>query len=268
MSIGSPDNTARVTTERDGHVLLIGLNRPAKRNAFDVEMFEQLGAAYEELADNPDLRAGVLFGHGGHFSGGLDLHVGWPALRERGPAAMIAPGRYCPFATWGPPVPKPIVMAPSGISFTVAVELAVASDIVIAADDTRFCVREVERGVVPLGGATFRFPHVAGWGNAMRYVLTAEEFGAREAMRIGLVQEVVPPGAHVDRALTIAQRIAAHAPLAVQASLANGRLGRGESEAPAVRHLADIFDEVFGSAAAAASRETFTEGRQARLSKA
>ena len=104
-------------------------------------------------------------------------------------------------------------------------ELALAADIVIAAGDVRFRQLEIGRGIVPFGGATFRAPAQLGWSNAMRFLLTAGEFGAAEALRIGLVQEVVPAGAHVRRATELAQIIARQAPLGVQATLASARAG-------------------------------------------
>src|ERR1700747_3219585 len=107
------------------------------------------------------------------------------------PRGLRGAHRFDPFGVWGDPVPKPVVMAVSGIAFTLSIELALAADIVIAADDVRFRQLEIGRGIVPFGGATFRAPAQLGWGNAMRFLLTAEEFGAAEALRIGLVQELV-----------------------------------------------------------------------------
>ena len=118
-------------------------------------------------------------------------------MAEHGPQTVGGSHRYDPFGVWGDPVPKPVVMAVNGIAFTLSIELALAADIVIAAEDVRFRQLEIGRGIVPFGGATFRAPAQLGWGNAMRFLLTAEEFGAAEAVRIGLVQEVVPTGAHV-----------------------------------------------------------------------
>ena len=130
------------------------------------------------------------------------------------------------FGVWGEQVPKPVVMAVQGIAFTLSIELALASDIIIAADNVRFGQLEIARGIMPFGGATVRAPAQLGWGNAMRFLLTAEEFGAEEAMRIGLVQEVVPAPGQLERATEIAAMIAAQAPLGVQATLANARVAR------------------------------------------
>ena len=251
----------RITVERDGPVLLIGVNRPEKRNAFDLATIEQLAAAYEQLGGERELRAGVLFAHGDHFSAGLDLGEVGPAVAERGPNALAGPGRYDPFGVWGEQVPKPIVMAVQGIAFTLSIELALASDIVIAADDVRFCQLEIARGIMPFGGATFRAPAQLGWGNAMRFLLTAEEFGAEEAMRIGLVQQVVPAGTQLERATDIARVIAAQAPLGVQATLANARVSRAAAEHAATEHLREIVPRVLRSADAAEGVRSFLERR-------
>src|SRR3954451_22641909 len=104
---------------------------------------------------------------------------------------------------------KPLVTAVQGITFTIGIEIALAGDIVVAASDTRFCQLEPKRGLAPLGGATIRYVQRAGWGNAMYHLLRADEFGADEARRIGLVQEVVAPGEQVARALELGRQIAA-----------------------------------------------------------
>jgi len=251
----------RITVERDGHVLLMGVNRPEKRNAFDLATIEQLAAAYDRLGAEREFRAGVLFGHGDHFSAGLDLGEVGPAVAERGPHALAGPGRYDAFGVWGKEVPKPVVMAVQGIAFTLSIELALASDIVVAADDVRFRQLEIARGIMPFGGATFRAPAQLGWGNAMRFLLTADEFGAEEAIRIGLVQEIVPAGKQLERATEIARVIAAQAPLGVQATLANARVARAAAEQAAVEHLRETVPRVLRSEDAAEGVRSFLERR-------
>lgn len=252
-----------VTVERDGHLLLIGVNRAAKRNAFTLELIDQLGAAYEELADDPDLRVGVLFGHGDHFSAGLDLAQVGPAVAERGPGALTGSHRYDPFGMWAPQVPKPVVMAVQGIAFTLSIELALASDIVIAASDVRFRQLEVGRGILPFGGATLRAPMRLGWGNAMKFLLTGAEFGADEALHIGLVQEVVPVGQQRGRAVEIAHLIAAQAPLGVQGTLANARIAEAAGSQAAKEHLVGQLALVMASEDAAEGVQSFLERRDA-----
>jgi enoyl-CoA hydratase/carnithine racemase len=256
----------RVTVERDGHVLLIGVNRPAKRNAWDLATIAAVGAAYDEFAADEQARCAVVFGHGDHFSAGLDLADVLPAVAEHGPGALSGPGRHDPFGIWAPPVPKPVVLAVQGIAFTLSIELALASDIVVAAEDARFRQLEIGRGILPFGGATFRAPAQLGWGNAMRFLLTAEEFGAAEALRIGLVQEVVPPGGHLDRARAIARLIAAQAPLGVQGTLANARTAqRAQDEREATEHLRGLVPVLARSEDAKEGLQSFLERRDARF---
>lgn len=255
--------TTRVTVERDGAVLKMGINRPEKRNAFDLATIEALAAAYEQLGDDDSLRAGVLFGHGDHFSAGLDLAEVGPAVAERGPGAIAGGRKYDPFGVWAPQVPKPVVMAVSGIAFTLSIELALASDIVVAANTVRFRQLEIARGILPFGGATLRAAARLGWGNAMRFLLTAEEFGAAEALRIGLVQEVVEPGHHVERAIALAQLIAKQAPIGVQGTLANARVLETQGVAAATAHLQTLLAKVVASEDAAEGMASFIERREA-----
>lgn len=254
-----------ITVEREEHVLLIGVNRPDKRNAFNLETIEQFAAAYERLGTDDDVRVGVVFAHGDHFSAGLDLAEVGPAVAEQGPQALAGSGRYDPFGIWGEQVPKPVVMAVNGIAFTLSIELALASDIVVAADDVRFRQLEIGRGIMPFGGATVRAAAQLGWGNAMRFLLTAEEFGAVEALRIGLVQEVVPAGEHVARAMAIAELIARQAPLGVQATLANARVAARQGPEAARDHLAGLLPGILASADAAEGIVSFLERREAQF---
>lgn len=257
--------TDRITVEADGHVLLIGVNRPDKRNAFDLATIDQLAAAYELLGTDQDIRVGVVFAHGEHFSAGLDLAEVGPAVAEHGPAALSGGRAYDPFGVWGPPVPKPVVLALNGIAFTLSIELALASDIVVAADDVRFRQLEIGRGILPFGGATLRAPAQLGWGNAMRFLLTAEEFGAEEAYRIGLVQEVVAPGQHVERATELARLIARQAPLGVQGTIANARIAATDGPAAAAEHLRSLLPGILASEDAAEGVRSFVERREAEF---
>ncbi len=253
-----------VTVELDGHVLLIGVDRPAKRNAWDLATMAGVAAAYERLADDDEARVGVLFGHGEHFSAGLDLAQVSPALEEHGPVVLSGQGRFDPYGVWGAQVPKPVVMAVQGLAFTLSIELALACDVVVSADDVRFRQLEIGRGILPFGGATMRAATQLGWGNAMRWLLTAEEFGAAEALRIGLVQEVVPAGQQLQRATEIARTIAAQAPLGVQGTLANARLALRDVE-QAKEHLTGLLPGILASEDAKEGVQSFLERREARF---
>ena len=143
----------RVTVDRDGHLLLIGLNRPDKRNAADVAMLEQLALAYGELDRDGSLRVGVVYAHGDHFTGGLDLADVAPRIGPEG-LAMVPEGGVHPWGMDGTRVRKPVVLAVQGTCLTLGVELALAADITVAASDTVFAQLEVARAILPFGGAT------------------------------------------------------------------------------------------------------------------
>ena len=174
--------TTRVTTEIRDHILLIGLNRPDKLNAADEQMLHELSLAYGQLDTDPNLRVGVVFAYGDHFTAGLDLNDVGPKLAA-GKLQMVPEGGLDPWGMSTKQVSKPVVMATKGTCFTLGVELALASDVVIAASDSRFAQLEVARGIMPFGGGTIRFPEVAGHANAMRYLLTGDSFGADDALR-------------------------------------------------------------------------------------
>jgi Enoyl-CoA hydratase/carnithine racemase len=228
--------TATITLEREGHMLLMGLNRPRKRNAFTLEMLAELSRAYGLLESDDDLRVGVLFAHGEHFTGGLDLADVAPAMTS-GKSPFPDEGRN-PFridGTWT----KPLVAAAQGRVITAGIELLLAADIRIASADALFSQIEVRRGIYPFGGATVRFPQVAGWGNAMRWILTGDEFDAQEALRIGLIQEIASDRTvALERATTIARTIAEDAaPLGVRAILASAHRARDKGDAAAFDRL-------------------------------
>lgn len=250
--------------ERAGHVLLIGVNRPAKRNSWNLAVISGIGAAYELLGSDPEMRVGLVHGIGAHFSAGLDLAEVGPVVAARGPQALFG-GAFDPFGVWGPPVPKPVVVAVQGISYTLSIELALASDVVVAADDARFAQLEVARGIVPFGGASWRAPAALGWGNAMAFLLSGREFDAAEALRMGLVQQVVPAGTQLDAARHVADAIAAQAPLAVQATLANARVARERGPQAAAADMLATLPAIMSSADAAEGLASFTERRTARF---
>jgi enoyl-CoA hydratase len=226
----------RVTVDRDGHLLLIGLNRVDKRNAADLQLLQELALAYGQLERDPELRCGLVYAHGDHFTGGLDLADIGPRLNGAD-LDLVPEGGIHPWQVAGESLTKPVVIAVQGICLTLGIELILVSDIAIAAESTTFAQIEVARGILPFGGATIRFPRAVGWGNAMRWILTGDTFDAAESLRIGLVQEVVPTGTQYARALEIAKRVAAQAPLAVQAALANAKLAIRDGDAAAEAQL-------------------------------
>ena len=255
-----------LTLEKRGHILLMGLNRVAKRNAFDLDLYHSLSMAYGELERDDHLRCGVLFAHGDHFTGGIDLPQ-WTEHFAQGKFMECAPGGMDPLALdESKTVTKPIVMATQGWCLTIGLELLLASDIRVAAENTRFAQIEVKRGIYAIGGATVRMHQEMGWGNAMRYLLTGDEISAAEALRLGLVQEVVPTGAQLDRAISIAERIAAQAPLAVKATLLSARIARSQSAREAIQRLAPDMVPLLQSADAKEGVQSFIERRPAWFS--
>jgi enoyl-CoA hydratase len=219
----------KVDVDRRGEVLLIGIDRPQSQNLLDAPILLGLGKAYYQLERDDGLRVAVLYGLGGDFSVGVDL----ASL-----AAAQAAGTFPPkdefinsFGLRPPYRSKPVVVAVQGGVKYGAHELFLAADIRVAATDTKFSQGEVTRGVFPGGGATVRLPREIGWGNAMRYMLTGEEWNAEEARRLGLVQDVTQVGKQLDRAVEFAQKIAAAAPLGVRATLAFSRQPLNADEA-------------------------------------
>jgi len=149
---------------------------------------------------------------------------------------------------------------------TLAIELLLAADIRIAASDARFAQLEIRRGIYAFGGATIRLPRDAGWGNAMRWLLTGEEYDAAEAHRIGLVQEVVEPGRQVERAIELATAIATKsAPLGVKATLASAHRARLEGEPAAFARLDGDMADLFETEDGREGLLSFVERRDARF---
>lgn len=227
-----------ITIEDRGHVRLIGLNRPEKRNAFTFDMLAELARAYTDLADAPEIRCGVLFAHGAMFTAGLDLADVAPRIAAGD--SITAGARIDPWGLYAERCPKPIVVAVHGKCLTLGIELALASEIVVADETATFAQIEVARGIFPFGGATLRMAQAGGYQNAMRWLLTGDEFGVEEARHLGLVQEITPAGQALDRAVEIARRIAAQAPLGVAATLKSVRLAQQDPDAAA----STIYDDV------------------------
>jgi enoyl-CoA hydratase/carnithine racemase len=225
----------RITTERIDRILAIGIDRARKLNGFSPKMLVELAEAFTALERDETAWVGVLYAHGANFTAGLELDKVAPIMRERG--SVFPTGTIDPLSLRPPIRTKPMVCAVQGICFTLGIELMLAADIVVAADDSRFAQIEVKRGIMPAGGATIRMVERAGWGNAQRYLLTGDEFGAAEALRLGFVQEVVAAGRQKQRALEIAAAIARQAPLAVRASLASSRLAADQGPHAAIREF-------------------------------
>jgi enoyl-CoA hydratase len=255
-----------IDCEVRGAVLLIGINRPAKRNGFTPKMYRELGEAYTRLDDDPALRVGVLHALGDHFTAGLDLPTIAP-LMQRGekavPLGLVDPVNLGMDGYRRRT--KPMVVAVKGITYTLGIELMLAADIVIAADNCRFSQLEVKRGIMATGGATLRMAERAGLGNALLHLLTGDEFGSAEALRLNFVQRVVPAGTELDEALDIAHSIAAQAPLAVVATRLNALKALEHGPVVAMHEFIDTQQRLSRSEDAAEGVRSFVERRAARF---
>nr|NIO41025.1 crotonase/enoyl-CoA hydratase family protein [Burkholderiales bacterium] len=202
--MSSPENSeGRITTEVKDGICFIGIDRPAKLNGFTPQMLRGMVRAYTVYEHDTEARCAVVFAEGAHFTAGLDLPKVAPHLGSD--SLMAEEGEIDLFGLRSPFRSKPVVFAVQGICFTLGIEMMLAADIVVAASDARFSQLEVKRGLMPTGGATIRMVARAGWGNAMRYLLTGDEFDAATAFRLGFVQEVVKPGDQLSRATELAQ---------------------------------------------------------------
>lgn len=255
MSSASP-----VRYERRGAVALIELNRPDSANAIDPVTFDALAAAYHAAEYDPEVRVVVLSGAGENFSVGLDPAAFLPVLKAREYSAD-GPGRLNPFGITTR-LSKPLIAAVHGKVGAMAHELMLAADIRIAAVDTTFNQGEPSRGTTPSGGAGVRLPLEIGWANAMRWILTGESWDAAEALRLGTVQEVVPVGSELVRAIELAELISTHPPLAVRETL---RLGRRAWEGHAHSVYADLLPALYALLASDDFAERLQAMRDERL---
>lgn len=255
---------ADISIDRQGHVLLIGFNRPRKLNAMTPEMYSTIAAAYGRLDADPALRVGVLYGAGDHLTAGLQLDA-WTDIFASGGLPELDDDQIDPFGVDERRCAKPIVMAAQGYCYTVGVEMMLNTEVRVAASDTRFAMLEVKRGIYPVGGATVRLPREIGWANAQRYLLTGDEWTAQQALDWGLITEMCEPGLQLDRALALAERIARAAPLGVQAALRSTRLTYREGERRALDQLLPDLQPIMASDDVKEGVASFLERREARF---
>ncbi len=217
--MGGSDLVAR---HRDGHVLVITLQRDAKRNAVDRALADAIDAALNTLDDDDSLWAGVLTGSKTFFSAGSDLNSGGDYNTERG-------GQYGIIRRVRR---KPLIAAVEGPALGGGMEIVLACDLVVASTAARFGLPEVSIGLIPTCAGLFRAPQSLPLNLARELILTGEPIGAERAHAAGFVNVVCEPGGAVDAAVLLAQRICRNAPLSVQACLAavNGLL---DADAPA-----------------------------------
>jgi len=200
---------SRVRTEVRGHVLIVTMTRPEKRNAIDGEMTLAIDDALNRLDDDPSLWIGVITGGPDMFSAGTDMAAtSGPPTERGGVYGLVGRSRV-----------KPLIAAVEGVALGGGFEMVMACDLVVAADNARFGLPEVKRGLVATSGALFRTARVLPLNVAKQLLMTGAEISPAEAHRLGLVNEVTEPGGALDAALVLAATIATNAPIAVQQSL-------------------------------------------------
>lgn len=252
---------AKVLVSRRDHTVVITLNRPQARNAVDGEVSRLVGAAVAEADADPDVRAIVVTGAGDlAFCAGADLKA-----ISRG-ESVLEPGReHWNFAGFvNQFTSKPTIAAVNGNALGGGTELALACDLVVAVDTASFGLPEVKRGLLPGAGGVFRLIDQLPQRVAMRMLMTGEAMPAAEALRWGLINEVVPAGQHLEAALRLARAIEQNAPLAVQASkrIAYGALhGQRAGEAPRWEQTNDEFLGLLGTSDAAEGPLAFAHKR-------
>ena len=197
-----------VLVEQRDHILIITINRPAARNAIDAAVTTGIAAAMDGLDARTDLSIGILTGAGGTFSAGMDLKA---FLRGED---VTLPGRGLAGLTEAPPK-KPLIAAVEGYALAGGCELVLSCDLVIAADDAKFGLPEVTRGLVAAAGGLIRLPRRIPPQVAMEYALTGDFLTATDAHGYGLVNRVTLPGGALSGAVELAERITANAPLAI-----------------------------------------------------
>jgi len=200
-----------VLTEIADGILTIILNRPAAKNAANKALAEGVAAAIDELENNPELRVAILTGAGGTFCSGMDLKAfvtgELPVVEGRGFAGI------CEYAG-----KKPLIAAVEGYALAGGFEVAISCDLIVAAEDSKFGIPEVKRGLAAGAGGLAKLPKQIPSRIAKELALTGDFISAQRAYDLGLINQVVPSGTALEAAKALARKIAANGPLAVAAS--------------------------------------------------
>jgi enoyl-CoA hydratase len=246
----------RATVERRGQIVLIGINRPDFYNRFDPETSHALALAFTGYERDDSLRCAVLFGHGDNFSRGIDVDAHKAAI---GAPPVADAGDLVSYTGTNPKkrLTKPFIVVTHGDTWNAAHELHLAADIRVCSADVRFGQDENTHGRFPGGGSTVRFVREAGWGNAMRYMLTGDHWSAEEAYRMGEVQQIAPnKDAALEAAIRIANKVAACGPLGIKATLASAHLAIDSGEVEAFAQMGKQYNALY-------STRDYQEGRDA-----
>ncbi len=211
-----------VNFEKRDKIAVITINRPEAMNAIDPETSEELGKAWTDFRDDPNLWVAILTGAGDKaFSAGADLKKMIPMLgtlsaferKEREDKFPGLGGITRNLNIW-----KPIIAAINGFCLAGGLEMALSCDLRVAAEHATFGLLEVSRGIIPGAGGTQRLPRMIPMAKAMEIILMAQRIDAQEALRLGLVNRVVPAAEVMPTALKMAEAILQNGPLAVRAA--------------------------------------------------
>ena len=197
-----------VKTQVRGRVLVIRLEREAKRNAIDVDMAEGIDEALNRLEDEDDLWAGVITGTTSVFCAGTDMKAGVHSTERGGQYGIIRRSR-----------PKPLIAAVEGAALGGGFEVVLSCDLVVASVTAEFGLPEVKRSLVPICGGLFRAPNALPLNIARELLLTGDSIDAMRAERLGLVNEITEAGGAVDAAVALAERICLNGPVAVRETM-------------------------------------------------
>ena len=253
--------------ERDGHVLVVTMNRPRAKNAFSLEMLARMADAWTELDTDPALRVAILTGADGTFSAGADLKLmhGDQSADPWKKRFDDKPGLHWDAMLRNSRPKKPVIAAVEGYAYGGGTEILQGTDIRVAGRSARFAVSEVKWGLFPLGGSTVRLRRQISFTKAMEMLLTGRQVPADEAERIGLITRVVDDGQALAMAKEIAAQIAANGPLAVQAIKKSAIESDGLTEQEALARELEIGQPVFATEDAKEGPRAFAEKRTPRF---
>ncbi|POX99560.1 enoyl-CoA hydratase [Mycobacterium kansasii] len=256
MSEESGTTEPEVLVEQRDRILIITINRPKAKNAVNAAVSRGLADAMDRLDSDAGLSVGILTGAGGSFCAGMDLKA-----FARGENVVVT-GRGLGF-TERPPA-KPLIAAVEGYALAGGTELALATDLIVAARDSAFGIPEVKRGLVAGGGGLLRLPERIPYAIAMELALTGDNLPAKRAHELGLVNILAEPGKALEAAIALAEKITANGPLAVAATKRIITESRGWSLENRFAEQLKIFGPVFMSNDAREGAIAFAEKRQPR----
>lgn len=253
--------------ERRGHVMIVTMNRPKRMNAMTPEMFVLMADAWMEASDDDDVRCIILTGADGNFCAGADLRAMAGDADESGEVDVEARMAADPDIIWKGLLKtyrptKPIIAAVEGVAIAGGTEILQGTDIRVAGESAKFGVSEARWSLYPMGGSAVRLRRQIPYTVAADILLTGKHISASEALGYGLIGYVVPDGQALDKALEIAEVIAANGPLAVEAILRTLHETDGMLESEALAHEADYGMAVFASDDAKEGPRAFAEKRQ------